>query len=99
MNYIDKNNKFYMKYCSADRIIARKDDIVWYNLIGDIIYIIDIKKHRCKDAILEETYKLGYNKVYLKSNLINYYEKFGAIYMEDLECGEKLYYIECIVKN
>lgn len=46
------------------------------------------------DAILDEAKKRGFEKVYLKSDLINYYEKFGAIYMEDLNNGEKLYYID-----
>ena len=60
------------------------------------------KKYRGKgyskilnDLILDEAKKLGYNKVYLKSNLIHYYEKFGAKYIEDLNNGEKLYYIDC----
>ena len=44
------------------------------------------------DAILEETKKRGFKKLYLKTNLINYYEKFGAIYLETLNNGEKLYY-------
>ena len=46
------------------------------------------------DAIINEARNLGYSKVYLKTDLVNYYEKFGAKYIEDLECGEKLYYIE-----
>ncbi len=46
------------------------------------------------DAIMNEAKKLGYSKIYLKSDLVNYYEKFGAKYIEDLECGEKLYYID-----
>ena len=45
-------------------------------------------------AIIEEAKKLGYNKIYLKTNLINYYEKFGAQYMELLKNGENLYYID-----
>lgn len=45
-------------------------------------------------AILEEAKTLGYDKVYLKSDLVNYYEKFGAKYIEDLSNGESLYYIE-----
>ena len=49
------------------------------------------------DAIINEAKRLGYDKVYLKSELVNYYEKFGAIYIEDLKSGEKLYYIDCIV--
>jgi len=46
------------------------------------------------DAILEEAKKRGFKKLYLKSELKNYYEKFGAKYMEDLKNGEKLYYID-----
>ena len=46
------------------------------------------------NEILKEAKKLGYKKVYLKSNLINYYEKFGAKYIRNLENKEKLYYID-----
>ena len=46
------------------------------------------------DALLEKSKRLGYTKVYLKSNLINYYEKFGAIYIKKLENGESVYYID-----
>lgn len=46
------------------------------------------------DAILKEAKNRGFKKLYLKSELKNYYEKFGAIYMEDLKNGDKLYYIE-----
>lgn len=46
------------------------------------------------DAILNNAKDLGYKKVYLKSDLINYYEKFGAKYIEKLNNGENLYYIE-----
>lgn len=45
-------------------------------------------------AILAEGRKRNFSKLYLKSNLENYYEKFGAKYMEDLKNGEKLYYID-----
>lgn len=51
------------------------------------------------DAILNEARKLGYQRVYLKTDLINYYEKFGAKYVETLSNGEKLYYIDCILKK
>ena len=47
------------------------------------------------DRLIEEANNLGFDKVYLKTDLVNYYEKFGAKYIEDLECGEKLYYIDC----
>lgn len=43
--------------------------------------------------ILKEAKRLNYKKIYLKSNLKNYYEKFGAKYIENLNNGEKLYYI------
>lgn len=46
------------------------------------------------NAILKEAKKRGYKKIYLKTNLINYYEKFGAHYLETLNSGEKLYYFE-----
>ena len=43
-------------------------------------------------AILEEARKRGFHKLYLKTNLINYYEKFGAKYLYDLNNGEKIYF-------
>lgn len=43
-------------------------------------------------AILEEAKKRGFKKLYLKTKLNNYYEKFGAIFLENLSNGEKLYY-------
>lgn len=44
------------------------------------------------NAILEEAKKRGFKKLYLKTDLINYYEKFGAVFLENLSNGEKLYY-------
>ena len=46
------------------------------------------------DAILDEARKRGFSVLYLKSDLVNYYEKFGARYVEDLCSGERLYCIE-----
>ncbi len=46
------------------------------------------------DVIIKKAKELNYSKVYLKSNLVNYYEKFGAKYIEKLNNGEKLYYID-----
>lgn len=46
------------------------------------------------DAILNEAKKKGYNRIYLKSNLVNYYEKFDAKYIKTLSNKEKLYYID-----
>lgn len=45
-------------------------------------------------AILNEAKKLGYTKVYLKTELENYYEKFGAIFQESINDKEKLYYFQ-----
>lgn len=44
------------------------------------------------NAILEEAKNREFNKLYLKTYLINYYEKFGATFLENLSNGEKLYY-------
>ena len=72
----------------------RKDLTPWYATM----YVK--KEYRGKgyskilnNAILKEAINLGYNKVYLKSELDNYYEKFGAIFIEKLNENEKLYYI------
>lgn len=46
------------------------------------------------DAILNEVRKKGFDRIYLKSNLVNYYEKFGAKYIKTLSNKEKLYYID-----
>ena len=46
------------------------------------------------NALLKEAKKLGYNKIYLKTNLDNYYEKYGAVYIDKLNNKEKLYYID-----
>lgn len=44
------------------------------------------------NAILEEAKNRGFNKLYLKTDLINYYEKFGAVFLDTLNNVEKLYY-------
>ena len=46
------------------------------------------------DAILKEAKSLGYNKVYLKTDLNNYYEKFGAINIGNYDDKEKLLYFD-----
>ena len=46
------------------------------------------------NAILEEAKRRGLQRLYLKTDLENYYEKFGAKYIENLSNGEKLYCIE-----
>ena len=42
-------------------------------------------------AILEEARNRGFKTIYLKTDLINYYEKFGAIFIKELKSKEKLY--------
>ncbi len=73
----------------------RQDLYPWYATI----YVKD--KYREKnyskilnDAIINRAKELGYKRIYLKSFLENYYEKFNAKYIETLNNGEKLYYID-----
>ena len=73
----------------------RKDLTPWYATM----YVK--KEYRGKgyskllnQAIIKEAKRLEYDKVYLKSDLINYYEKFGAKRIEQLKNGEILYYID-----
>ena len=46
------------------------------------------------NAILEEARKRGFKKLYLKTDLKSYYEKFGAIFIKKLKTGETLYKFE-----
>ena len=46
------------------------------------------------NAILAEARKRNIAKLYLKTTLSNYYENFGAIYLDNLQSGEKLYCFE-----
>ena len=46
------------------------------------------------DAILKEARNRKITKIYLKTNLQNYYEKFGAIFVKKLKSGERLYKFE-----
>ena len=46
------------------------------------------------DAIIKEANNRGFKKLYLKTDLENYYEKFGAKYIKKLSSGEKLYCIK-----
>ena len=73
--------------------LERKDLFPWYSTM------FVKKEYRGKGyskilnkAILEEARKRGFHKLYLKTNLINYYEKFGAKYLDDLNNGEKIYF-------
>ena len=46
------------------------------------------------EALKSKAKELGYTKLYLKSDLKNYYEKFGAIKIDKLSNGEDLFYMD-----
>ncbi len=46
------------------------------------------------DAILKEAKNRGFSILYLKTDLKNYYEKFGVIFIKKLKSGEDLYKFE-----
>lgn len=73
----------------------RKDLSPWYATM----YVKEEYRGRglsriLNDAITKEAKKRGFKKIYLKSNLVNYYEKFGAKFLEKLDNGENLYIID-----
>lgn len=73
----------------------KRDLTPWYATM----YVKDRYRGRGYSKILNEAIQdtarsLGYKKIYLKSNLVNYYEKLGAKYMDKLKNGENLYYID-----
>ena len=75
----------------------RRDLIPWYATM----YVKKEYRGRgyskiLNDAILKEASIRGFDKLYLKTDLVNYYEKFGAIYVEKLNNGESLYYIDLV---
>ena len=46
------------------------------------------------NAILKEAKDRGFLTLYLKTDLKNYYEKFGAVFIKKLKSGESLYKFE-----
>ena len=95
LGLVDNNNLIgfisLFEYDGEDR----KDLTPWYATM----YVKEEYRNRgysklLNDAILKEAFKLGYKKVYLKTKLDNYYEKFGAKYAGKLNESEKLYYFE-----
>lgn len=97
LGLVDNNNLIgfisLFKYDGEDR----KDLTPWYATM----YVRKENRNKgysklLNDAILKEAVKLGYKKVYLKTELDNYYEKFGAKYAGKLNESEKLYYFELI---
>ncbi|MDD3304219.1 MAG: GNAT family N-acetyltransferase [Clostridia bacterium] len=43
------------------------------------------------DAIIVEAKRLHYKKIYLKTDLENFYEKYGFHFLETISSGEKIY--------
>ncbi len=72
-----------------------KDLTPWY---ATMYVKKEYRKQGCSkllhNAILEEAKNRGFIILYLKTDLNNYYEKFGAIFIKKLNSGEKLYKIE-----
>lgn len=67
----------------------------WYSTM----YVKEIYRNKgyskiLNDAILKEAKERGFKTIYLKTDLNNYYDKFGAIYIKDLKSKEKLYKFE-----
>lgn len=74
---------------------ARKDLSPWYATM----YVKEQYRGHgyskiLNDAILNEAKKRKIKRLYLKTELKNYYEKFGAQYMENLNEKEKIYYFD-----
>lgn len=91
------NNNILMGFISLFKYDGefRKDLTPWYATM----YIKEEYRNKgyskiLNKAILDEAIRLRYTKIYLKTSLINYYEKFGFRYIEKLENGENLYYID-----
>jgi predicted GNAT family N-acyltransferase len=80
--------------------LLKKDEVDMESLTPWYGTMFVKKEHRKKghsrilnEAILKEAKKLNYNKVYLKTTLENYYEKFGAKYLLSIG-NEKIYYFD-----
>lgn len=78
----------------------RKDLSPWYATM----YVKEKYRGRgyskiLNDAILAEARKININRLYLKTDLENYYEKFGAKFLEVLSNGEKLYCFDILINR
>lgn len=52
----------------------------------------NLSKESFELKVKNKARKRNISKLYLKTDLENYYEKFGAIYLDTLSNGEKIYY-------
>ena len=88
---IDIGTKFSIMFDGEEE----KDLTPWY---ATMYVKKEYRKQGCSkllhNAILEEAKNRGFIILYLKTDLNNYYEKFGAIFIKKLNSGEKLYKIE-----
>lgn len=78
----------------------RKDLSPWYATM----YVKEKYRGRgyskiLNDAILAEARKRNISRLYLKTDLENYYEKFGAKFLEVLSNGEKLYCFNILINR
>lgn len=102
------DNPFYSKLIlvDKDKLIGfisifpsdcdeRKDLFPWYaTMYVKEEYRSNGYSKILNDAILEEAKRKGFKRLYLKTDLVNYYEKFGAIFLEKLNDNEKIYYFD-----
>lgn len=92
---IDNNNligfiSIFLKDCKEERELTP-----WYATM----YVKERYRNNgysriLNDAILNEARNRGFSTLYLKTDLKNYYEKFGAIFIKKLKSGEDLYKFE-----
>lgn len=95
LNLIDNNNligfiSIFPKDCEEERELTP-----WYATM----YVKERYRNNgysriLNDAILKEAKNRGFSILYLKTDLKNYYEKFGAIFIKKLKSGEDLYKFE-----
>jgi N-acetylglutamate synthase and related acetyltransferases len=49
---------------------------------------------KLSEAIIEKAKKMGFEKIYLKTELENFYDKYGFKYLENISKDEKIYYMD-----
>lgn len=76
------------------KIYNLKDKIEYLDEVANLEYEewANNKEENKKDRI--KARNRGFSTLYLKTDLKNYYEKFGAIFIKKLKSGEDLYKFE-----
>ena len=73
--------------------VDRRDLSPWYaTLYVKVEYRGKGYSKILNDAIIKEARRLNYEKLYLKTELIDFYEKYGFKYLEKMSNGESIYY-------